>query len=145
MYVTSEGKDTFATPFDLSKIPVVSREQADADDRAKYLPLHEYIRFVLTAPRKIKSATPTVKPPTTKASAKSGEEAAAVAAQKYAEELQKIPELAAYGSVLKSSSPVALTESETEYVVQVIKHVFKDDNVVLQFVCCISFCFQSLG
>jgi len=36
MYVTSEGKDTFATPFDLSKIPVVSREQADADDRTRY-------------------------------------------------------------------------------------------------------------
>jgi coatomer protein complex subunit gamma len=50
----------------------------------------------------------------------------------YAKQLSEVPELASYGPVLKSSSkPVELTESETEYVVTVVKHVFKD-HVVFQ-------------
>jgi coatomer subunit gamma len=91
------------------------------------------------AHRKLTSATPTLKAPSTgpKPTAKAGStEAAATAAaatQKYAQELQKIPELASYNGVLKSSTVVELTESETEYVVKAIKHVFKE-HVVLQFV-----------
>lgn len=43
-----------------------------------------------------------------------------------------IPEMKAYGSVLKSSPVVELTESETEYVVSVVKHIFKE-HIVLQY------------
>lgn len=43
-----------------------------------------------------------------------------------------IPELAALGRAFRSSSPVQLTESETEYVVQCVKHIFPN-HVVLQF------------
>lgn len=43
-----------------------------------------------------------------------------------------IPELAALGRTFRSSQPVQLTESETEYVVQCIKHIFPN-HVVLQF------------
>lgn len=43
-----------------------------------------------------------------------------------------IPELAALGRTFRSSQPVQLTESETEYVVQCIKHIFPS-HVVLQF------------
>lgn len=43
-----------------------------------------------------------------------------------------IPELAALGRAFRSSSPVQLTESETEYVVTCVKHIF-DNHVVLQF------------
>ena len=43
-----------------------------------------------------------------------------------------IPELAHLGRAFRSSLPVALTESETEYVVQCIKHIFKE-HIVLQF------------
>lgn len=121
MYITSDGKDTFSSPFDLSKIPIVTREQADADERT----------------RKLTSATPTLKAPSAgpKKTSQAAEAAttAAAAAQKYATELQKIPELAAYGAVLKSSPVSELTESETEYVVKAIKHIFKE-HVVLQFV-----------
>jgi len=119
MYVTSDGRDTFATPFDISKIPTVSREQADAEDRTK----------------KLTHATPTIKAPTVagpKPTSKAGLEAASALQQKYIEQLQRIPELAAYGGLLKSSAVVELTESETEYVVSCIKHIFKD-HVVLQY------------
>ncbi|KAF2460182.1 hypothetical protein BDY21DRAFT_280890 [Lineolata rhizophorae] len=121
MYVTADSKETFTTPFDLSKIPVVTREQADAEDRNK----------------KLTTATPTLKAPSTgpKPTPRGGADAAAsatAAAQKYASQLQQIPEMAAFGGVLKSSLIVELTESETEYVVGAVKHVFKN-HVVLQF------------
>lgn len=43
-----------------------------------------------------------------------------------------IPELASLGRAFRSSLPVQLTESETEYVVQCVKHIFQQ-HVVLQF------------
>ena len=121
MYVTADDKGQFQEAFDLSKTPVVTREQADAEDRTK----------------KLTEATPTIKAPTagpkpTPKGAAEAAESAAEESQKYAEQLQKIPELAAYGGVLKSSSVVELTESETEYVVTAVKHIFKN-NIVLQF------------
>lgn len=43
-----------------------------------------------------------------------------------------IPEMKEFGSPLKSSPVVELTEAETEYVVKVIKHIFKE-HIVLQY------------
>jgi coatomer protein complex subunit gamma len=120
MYVTSNDKQTFAAAFDVSTIPVVSQEQALAEERTK----------------KLTSATPTLKAPTagpTKSKANGVAEAATAAAtQKYAEQLMQIPELKEYGTLLKSSVPVELSESETEYVVTAVKHIFKE-HVVLQY------------
>lgn len=120
-YVTSDDKSSFETPFDISKIPVVTREQADAEDRTK----------------KLTVTTPSLKPPKvgpTKAAPSAAEAAASAtaAAQKYAQELMQIPELKEFGSVLKSSPLVELTEAETEYVVGVVKHIFKE-HIVLQY------------
>ena len=54
-------------------------------------------------------------------------------ASAYAEQLAAVPDLASYGPVLQSTrKPVPLTESETEYVVTAVKHVFKE-HVVFQF------------
>lgn len=51
----------------------------------------------------------------------------------YAAQLSTIPEFEPYGPVLKSSTkPIELTESETEYVVTAVKHVFRK-HVVFQF------------
>lgn len=46
--------------------------------------------------------------------------------------LYEIPELATFGRAFRSSAPVQLTESESEYVVQCIKHIFTN-HIVLQF------------
>lgn len=121
MYVTSEGRDTFAQPFDLSNVPVVTREQAYAEERTK----------------KLTTATPTLKAPSAgpRQPAKPTTDtvaAATAAAQKYSAALSAVPEIAAYGNVLKSSQVVELTESETEYVVSAIKHVF-ESAIVLQY------------
>jgi len=50
----------------------------------------------------------------------------------YQEQLQRVEEFASLGNLMKSSEPVELTESETEYVVKCIKHTFMD-HIVLQF------------
>jgi coatomer subunit gamma len=50
----------------------------------------------------------------------------------FATSLYKIPQFASMGSVFRSSKPQALTESELEYLVDVIKHVFPQ-HVVFQF------------
>lgn len=122
MYVTADSSAAFSQPFDLGSVPVVTREQSLAEDRTK----------------KLTTATPTLKAPSAgpkPAAARGSAEAAAsasAAAQKYAQQLQAIPELASYGGVLKSSAIVELTESETEYVVTAVKHLFKE-HVVIQY------------
>ncbi|KAI9891382.1 MAG: Coatomer subunit gamma-2 [Vezdaea aestivalis] len=121
MYVTSADKSTFTVPFDLSTIPIVTREQADAEDRTK----------------KLTSATPTLKAPSTgpkKVPATGAESlaAASAAAQQHVTRLSTIPDFKPFGALLKSSATAELTESETEYVVTAVKHIFKT-HVVLQF------------
>lgn len=122
-YVNGGSAEAFANPFDFSSVPVVTREQSLAEDRTK----------------KLTTATPTLKAPSigpkktdaTSAVADAAKEAA-VASQKYAQQLQSIPEFSGYGAVLKSSPVVELTESETEYVVSAVKHLF-NEHLVLQF------------
>ena len=122
MYVTADDKATFASAFDMSKVPIVSHEQALAEEKTK----------------KLTSATPTLKAPSTgpKKTQTNGTaektESALAAAQKHAEALMQIPELEAHGQVLSSSSPIELTESETEYVVTAIKHIYQE-HVVIQY------------
>lgn len=122
MYVTNDSRNTFDSPFDLSKVPVVTREQADAEDRTK----------------KINAAMPIIKAPTAKPTDAEKEGTTntannvAATTQRHQQQLQQIPEIAAYGTLLKSSAEVALTESETEYVVSATKHVFKN-AIVLQY------------
>lgn len=123
MYVTSTDKAIFGKAFDISTIPVVSHEQALAEERTK----------------KLTTATPVLKAPSTQPDKKTQTNGASQAAdsiaslaQKYTQTFQSIPELAAYGAVLKSSQPVELTESEAEYVISCVKHVFKS-HIVLQY------------
>ena len=122
MYVTADDKATFSKAFDMSSVPIVSHEQALAEERTK----------------KLTTATPTLKAPTAgpkKAQVNGTAESAtstAAKSQKYSQQLMAIPEFKEFGAVLKSSDPTELTESETEYVVTAIKHVFKH-NIVLQY------------
>ncbi|XP_067931298.1 coatomer subunit gamma-2-like [Watersipora subatra] len=52
----------------------------------------------------------------------------------YAEQLAAVPQIAKLGTVFKSAQAVELTESETEYVVRCVKHVFPN-HLVFQFDC----------
>lgn len=61
--------------------------------------------------------------PTTK-TVKPTEKAVASRQDVFAEQLAAIPEFAHLGPLFKSSSPVELTEADTEYNVKCIKHTF---------------------
>lgn len=50
----------------------------------------------------------------------------------YTEILSSIPDIASLGKLFKSSKPVEVTESETEYVVNVVKHIYPA-HVLFQF------------
>lgn len=127
MYVTGDPT-TFSNPFDMSSIPIVTRAEADAQERNNKL--------------RSSSAIPTLKPPATGPSPSSAPgiasisdhatTSAAAQTQKYAVQLASVPELKPYGPLVKSSKEIELTESEQEYVVTVVKHIFKD-HLVLQF------------
>ena len=52
----------------------------------------------------------------------------------FAQKFSNHPEMAFLGPLFKSSSPIELTETEAEYYVQCIKHVF-ESHIVLQFDC----------
>lgn len=52
----------------------------------------------------------------------------------YEKLLASIPEFSEFGKLFKSSPPVELTEAETEYAVNVVKHIFSN-HVVLQYNC----------
>ncbi|CAN0909888.1 Coatomer subunit gamma [Linum grandiflorum] len=52
----------------------------------------------------------------------------------YEKLISSIPELASLGKLFKSSVPMELTEAETEYSVNVVKHIF-DNHVVFQYNC----------
>ena len=124
-YVNGSSAQAFAKPFDFSNVPVVTREQSLAEDRTK----------------KLTTATPTLKAPSVPGAPKKTDSGAAAAdavrssaptSQKYAQTLAAIPDMKDYGALLKSSSVVELTESETEYVVSAVKHLFRE-HVVIQF------------
>ncbi|KAJ6906083.1 coatomer subunit gamma-like isoform X1 [Populus alba x Populus x berolinensis] len=55
-------------------------------------------------------------------------------ADAYERLLSSIPEFSDFGKLFKSSAPVELTEAETEYAVNVVKHIF-DRHVVFQYNC----------
>ncbi|KAI0803155.1 coatomer subunit gamma [Irpex lacteus] len=101
-------------PFDVSSIPKISRAQA-AKEAARPSSLE-----TIGVPSTSKAAPP---PPPTNAEVQSS----------YAEQLAEVPEFANYGPALNSSTkPTQLTESETEYQVSVVKHIFKE-HIVFQF------------
>ncbi|KAK9897067.1 coatomer subunit gamma [Cystobasidium minutum MCA 4210] len=118
-YITSSA--SAEKPFDIVSIPKISKEQARQEAQRA--------RSEASSILPSTSAGPSA--PTETAAGPSP--SAAEAQSRYAEQLKAIPDFKDYGEVLRSSSkPVELTESETEYVVTCVKHIFKE-HIVFQF------------
>ncbi|KAK9322609.1 adaptin N terminal region-domain-containing protein [Lipomyces orientalis] len=125
LYVTG-GPDAAKVAFDISSVPFISKDQADADQfRAKTMATLPILGVSSMESGSV-AGSGGVSPSKTPASV--GEDFA----QKYAAALAKIPEFHAFGAVIRSSKPVPLTESETEYVITGVKHLYKE-HLVLQF------------
>lgn len=54
--------------------------------------------------------------------------------EQYADQLKVVPGIDKLGPIFKTSEPIDLTEAETEYRVQCVKHIFAQ-HMILQFVC----------
>ncbi|XP_031562648.1 coatomer subunit gamma-2-like [Actinia tenebrosa] len=106
-------KDTnHSIPFDLKTVPLATTSMQE---------------------QVIKAGKPVIETPA--ASTKPTAPVAAARQDVYATQLAAIPEFAKLGPLFRSSpKPAELTESETEYVVNCIKHVYTD-HVVFQFDC----------
>lgn len=117
-YITSSA--SAEKPFDIVSIPKISKEQARQEAQR--------------ARSEASSILPSASAgPSAPAEAVAGPSPSAAEAQsRYAEQLKAVPDFKDYGEVLRSSSkPVELTESETEYVVNCVKHIFKE-HIVFQ-------------
>ncbi|KAF8684302.1 hypothetical protein HU200_044353 [Digitaria exilis] len=74
------------------------------------------------------------KAPGKKAPAAAAAPAPVSAVDAYQKMLSSIPEFSGFGRLFKSSEPVELTEAETEYAVNVVKHIY-ENYVVFQYNC----------
>lgn len=113
VYISTEK---FTQPFDLTVVPVITKEESDAQ-----------------ALRALTEMTPgpTLSAEKPKAGAEPSAPTESVS-QKYAKTISEVPEFKEFGTLLKSSlKPVELTEKETEYAVTAVKHIFQQ-HIVLQ-------------
>ena len=127
-----------AVPFDFKAIPKISKEQSHQDSlrSSTLLRRSESSTDVLPSVGARSEAVAAVA--TTSDLTKNGDASGSRAKKggetqsSYAQQLAEVPDLASYGPVLSSSSkPVELTESETEYVVACVKHIFAE-HIVFQ-------------
>ncbi|KAG4305815.1 hypothetical protein PORY_000725 [Pneumocystis oryctolagi] len=114
-YISS---NSFEKQFDISSIPTISKEELDAESyRQKIVETNSLSTFMLTEPKTQSSLN----------------NFSSDATSQYTSVLQSIPEFKNYGPLLKCTlKPIELTESEIEYYVTAVKHIFKE-HIVLQF------------
>ncbi|KAJ3045274.1 Coatomer subunit gamma-2 [Rhizophlyctis rosea] len=110
--------------FDISTTPIIMKAEEVAEKTRKKAAAQEMIVPVLKPSTPAGGAGPRAAAPASGADAQAG----------YAAAMERIPQLAVLGNLFKSSKPVELTESETEYVVTCIKHIFPE-HLVFQFDC----------
>ncbi|KAI9485580.1 MAG: adaptin N terminal region-domain-containing protein [Benjaminiella poitrasii] len=127
-YVNLGGKNGIAKTFNLDSIPVISKAQEE-EERRRNRP-QDLTTATLSA-----TSSPLPSSTVSSATAQADHKPSQMNQQAaYADTLKAIPEIAAFGPLLKSSDKIELTESETEYVVQCIKHTFAK-HIVFQFDC----------
>ncbi|RUP50466.1 coatomer subunit gamma [Jimgerdemannia flammicorona] len=127
----------FDKPFNIAAVPKITKAQEEAERlRTKTLDLVSTPTISLGSTAVTSSGAVTPALSSVVSSGRGPTPNAGVDQQQvYAQLLQDIPEFAAFGPLFKSSVvPIELTESETEYVVRCVKHVFAE-HIVFQFNC----------
>ncbi|KAJ3417379.1 Coatomer subunit gamma-2 [Chytridiales sp. JEL 0842] len=120
-----ETPEAHASPFDISSVPTVTKAQEEAEKQRQKAAIQDNLGTSLK---------------TTAAASQKAQAAAAAAVDSanpqkaYATAMERIPQLAVLGDIFKSSKAIELTESETEYVVTCVKHIFAQ-HIVFQFNC----------
>jgi coatomer protein complex subunit gamma len=101
------------TPFDITDVPVADEDVTPVST--------EEVEHPSSDKQQARATTPTTTAPSS-----------AIEAESYENLLANVPQLAKMGAPFKSSRPVSLTEGDADYVVNCIKHIYKD-YVVFQF------------
>lgn len=122
--------------FDISTIPKISRAQAQLEvaSKTKFFYHNNLFSTCDLGPTTLDTIQASVAPKAKASAAASAQPtlSAHETHSAYAAQLAAVPEFAAYGEILNSSAkPIPLTESETEYVVTCVKHIFKE-HIVFQ-------------
>ncbi|KAJ1557164.1 coatomer subunit gamma, partial [Nowakowskiella sp. JEL0078] len=116
-----ENTSAHETPFVIDGTSIVSKAQEKAETQRARAALQE-------------ASNPITSPSTQASIAAVAKAAAADPQTHYARQMEKIPQLTVLGQLFKSSKITELTESETEYVVTCVKHLFPQ-HLVFQFDC----------
>ncbi|KAF7728890.1 coatomer subunit gamma [Apophysomyces ossiformis] len=117
--------------FNLSTVPVISKAQEEEERRRLKTQDIVSTPTLISTNSNISGAAATPAAQATPTNAVSSLDQQAI----YADQLAAVPEFSAFGTLFKSSTkPIELTESETEYVVHCVKHVFAK-HIVFQFNC----------
>ncbi|CCF51265.1 hypothetical protein NDA11_001790 [Ustilago hordei] len=123
-YVSDPSSST--SGFDISKIPRVTREEARQEALRAKTQATASVAMAADSSQSVHAAS-------NNGASSSKAASSADSETLYAKQLAEVPQFADYGTVLKSSTkPVELTESETEYVVSAVKHIFAE-HVVIQY------------
>lgn len=125
------GKDAKDFIFGTLDLPLVNLEASLQAYEASEEPFS-----LASVPKEVKSQPLAEKKASGKkaAATNAGSVAVRSVAETYESLLASIPEFSDFGKLFKSSAPVELTEAETEYSVNVVKHIYSN-HVVFQYNC----------
>ncbi|CCH44426.1 Coatomer subunit gamma-2 [Wickerhamomyces ciferrii] len=121
----SGDQSNFVTPFDITSIPKIS------EDELKIIQLKNKTNKVEEESKSRNAIKADVDDKINQTHLEDDQNAE-LSKQHYIQELNNIEEFQNYGSVLHSSSILPLTEKETEFIVEVVKHIF-EEHIVLQY------------
>jgi coatomer protein complex subunit gamma len=119
-YVSGDTS-SFVTPFDITSVPKMSEDEYRAVELQKK-----------TSKFEIEHKPESAEQSRTGTAIDEISQTAELTKQQLLQELSQVAEFSSYGAVLHTSSLVHLTERESEFVVEAVKHVFKE-HIVLQF------------
>lgn len=118
-YISGDAS-SFATPFDITSVPKFTEDEYRAIElKNKTAKLEVETKEDIDTSGQSGSANESL-------------QTAELAKQQILQELSQVSEFSGYGAVLHTSSVIPLTEKEAEFVVESVKHVFKE-HIVLQF------------
>lgn len=129
-YVNNPDKSSFQEPFNINSVPKMT------EDEFKAFELKEKLLGKITGSNDENMDSLSSTPDESKSNSNdnlnnvSDMTKYTLQQQEYQNELALLPEIGQYGSLLKSSAPVELTEKETEFVVTAVKHIFEEHLVI---------------
>lgn len=116
------------SPFDIKSVPIQVEDVARKEEQTDYKSSYDSYTSNTTAGDSTSADIPISKAPT--------EKLIVTKQELYEQQIAEVIDVKQFNlrPIIKSSTPIELTEQETEYTVQCIKHMYKN-HLILQFDC----------